>query len=597
MKMTFQGGLNENDGTLMEECQEGQNFELLLGDTDFRPRRPLDNKSSSTFTGPIGGIMQLVKRDNTETTLVFDQDTPAIYTWDGATTKNSVRTNSLNASSKLRDAYYSLDDVIAICDIAKLTPMLKWDGTTCTRLKTGLTAGNPTTVGTSLTSSGITATVDHGSAHGFSSGDLVTIAGANESPYNGEFEITVTGANTFTYTMASSTTSPATGTITFDFGVELYAKYAVIHNGRLCLFNITTNDGSSSEISHMAVFSEFENIESFDTAKRSEDSTFTTGNEAFYILTEDLKPINGVTVFNKELIVSTEEGRLYRLAGNDSTNYRWVQYYGGSAAIGTETMVNYGNDVAFMKAGGRIDTLIATDTSGDVSVDDISRWIPGKTRGLTDAIAAYDPDYQKVYWFTSNKVLVLFKEVLFAGGGQISPWSIYKTKLSFNFTTSAVKRMRRPGESTWSVYIGGSDGVIYDMNGTSAGDNGATGIVTIRKTKPIEELNTKQAMIYGNVIYRRQGSCELTMEFDWSEELNTTSSIMTLKGPPASDTAPYYNGSAYYNGTSYYNQGFAFANKITKQNFSPSGRGMSFYLTLYLNTTVRFKIDSINIEA
>lgn len=64
----------------------------------------------------------------------------------------------------------------------------------------------------SITSSGTTATVTTSSAHGLVTDNRVSISGATETPYNGTFRITVTGATTFTYTMASSTTSPATGT-------------------------------------------------------------------------------------------------------------------------------------------------------------------------------------------------------------------------------------------------------------------------------------------------------------------------------------------------------------------------------------------------
>lgn len=88
----------------------------------------------------------------------------------------------------------------------------------------------------SLTSSGTTCTATTSSAHGYKEGDYVTIAGANESAYNGAFEITeVPSTTTFTYE-ASSTPSatPATGTITAtrqnieiwgydDFATELAA--------------------------------------------------------------------------------------------------------------------------------------------------------------------------------------------------------------------------------------------------------------------------------------------------------------------------------------------------------------------------------------
>lgn len=64
-----------------------------------------------------------------------------------------------------------------------------------------------------ITSASTTATVAH-TAHGLSTGDNVLISGANENGYTGAFEITVTGVDAYTYTMAETTTSPATGTIT-----------------------------------------------------------------------------------------------------------------------------------------------------------------------------------------------------------------------------------------------------------------------------------------------------------------------------------------------------------------------------------------------
>ena len=66
----------------------------------------------------------------------------------------------------------------------------------------------------SLTRSGSTATVTTAAAHGYATDDWITIAGANETEYNGTFKITKTGASTFTYTVDGSPTTPATGTIT-----------------------------------------------------------------------------------------------------------------------------------------------------------------------------------------------------------------------------------------------------------------------------------------------------------------------------------------------------------------------------------------------
>jgi Flp pilus assembly protein TadG len=61
-----------------------------------------------------------------------------------------------------------------------------------------------------------TVTVTTSTAHGYSSQDIATIAGANQSSYNGKFSITVTSSTQFTYKIysGSAPATPATGTIT-----------------------------------------------------------------------------------------------------------------------------------------------------------------------------------------------------------------------------------------------------------------------------------------------------------------------------------------------------------------------------------------------
>jgi len=72
----------------------------------------------------------------------------------------------------------------------------------------------PTNYSCTITSSSTTATVTTTDAHGFSRNAMVIISGATPSGYNGTFEVlTVPTTTTFTYTIASSLSSPATGTI------------------------------------------------------------------------------------------------------------------------------------------------------------------------------------------------------------------------------------------------------------------------------------------------------------------------------------------------------------------------------------------------
>lgn len=74
----------------------------------------------------------------------------------------------------------------------------------------------PTAISVSgITQSGGTATATTATAHGFTPGQYVTIAGADQSGYNGAVQIvSVPSTTTFTYAVDSGTVTPATGTIT-----------------------------------------------------------------------------------------------------------------------------------------------------------------------------------------------------------------------------------------------------------------------------------------------------------------------------------------------------------------------------------------------
>lgn len=76
----------------------------------------------------------------------------------------------------------------------------------------------------SLTSAGDTATATIATPHNLSTGKVATIAGANETYFNGSFVVTVTSATAFTYELieAHPPSSTATGTITAAYiGVAL----------------------------------------------------------------------------------------------------------------------------------------------------------------------------------------------------------------------------------------------------------------------------------------------------------------------------------------------------------------------------------------
>ncbi|CAB4172430.1 hypothetical protein UFOVP935_12 [uncultured Caudovirales phage] len=106
---------------------------------------------------------------------------------------------------------------------------------------TSLTAQSPKSC--TLSQSGGVATASC-TAHGYADGSAVTIAGADQSGYNGLKQIRAISANTFSFSVATGTVTPATGTITATGYDESYFRYShyVAAAGRDLVLHETTGD-------------------------------------------------------------------------------------------------------------------------------------------------------------------------------------------------------------------------------------------------------------------------------------------------------------------------------------------------------------------
>lgn len=83
----------------------------------------------------------------------------------------------------------------------------------------------------SITQASGTATATFGAAHGYATGDRITFAGAVQEDYNGTFRVTVSSATVVTFSVASTATTPATGTITaakLDIPAPLIAAHKLL---------------------------------------------------------------------------------------------------------------------------------------------------------------------------------------------------------------------------------------------------------------------------------------------------------------------------------------------------------------------------------
>ncbi|MGI9317948.1 MAG: hypothetical protein ACR2QW_11490 [bacterium] len=370
---------------------------------------------------------------------------------------------------------------------------------------------------------------------------------------------------------------------------HFYAKYGIVQNGRMVFGNVADGNGSPTSLNpHMLLFSAFEDRESYDTTKRSGDASFTTGNEAFYILTPDLQPINGLIRFKRSTIVSTEGGQLFELVGDDSTNYRFEPFYGGSGAIGTDSFVNANDDVYYMRQGGVIESLRGTVAYGDVGTDDISLPIQDTVKNLTSTRAVYDQTNQKILFWTGSEILVLFKNLI---RSELSPWSIYRTTHASNFSTKAAVYMEKADSTDKTILFGDDSGNIYDLNGVGiSGDSDTESIVAIRKI-PLQEFNYEN-FLEGRVFYRREGACELSITLEWGDEGSTTNLVVPIKGRSGASNVNYFGGGKYFGGGDYFGEGDPVGNPYSR-GFSAIGKGSSVFVEFQIDTVNEFEIDYI----
>jgi len=237
------------------------------------------------------------------------------------------------------------------------------------------------------------------------------------------------------------------------------------------------------------------------------------------------------------------------------------------------------------------------NTVGDMQDDDLSRFIPDEVSGLSDGIAVYDQNNQRVHWFVTNsdgngRVLTLDKNTLVERPG-ISPWTRYITQHESDFVTNAASYIRDPGANTYDVYWGDSSGRLFKLNGTTGGgDAGSINILTRRKTKQII-TDARFTDIIGRVEYRRKAAVTLTLDFDWAVHAYIERSTVDLLGPVITADAIFFGESIYFGEEIYWGQGSVSQDILSNRGFSPAGKGETFFIELSVDSTGNFLINRI----
>lgn len=365
--------------------------------------------------------------------------------------------------------------------------------------------------------------------------------------------------------------------------VNLYAKYARVAHERLFLGNITTN---STATPHMIVASE---IETAETLSISDKPSSALGLDSpFYILTPDLKSINGLEFGFGQFIISTSEGRIFILQGTNAFDFQMQDFYDGSAVAGNEGLLNIGNDIA-MGLNGRIESLSGTINFGDVETDDATGPIKAEVKNIEAWTLAYDQRAQQVFAFPSNGGFVWVFHKAMVGTG-LSPWSKWTTAHDIDFAPSTVFSIIDPTTSLRTVFMGDLSGNIYRLNGSNDQD-GDTDDITVKRKSKLIRIDAKADLfnVTGWVDYRKLTATSLSLTFMWGGHEYGSKS---LTFPLSTSDFPVYNGEVYYNGEFYYSGTFQI--ELRRQDFAPAGRGN--YLQVEAEFTGEAGIEEIGLH-
>lgn len=202
----------------------------------------------------------------------------------------------------------------------------------------------------------------------FATGDSITISGANESAYNGTFSVTTLGIDSYSYVMASVPTSDATGTLTASWskGTPPEGNTVLSAYGRLWVADTPSNKTT-------VYWSDL-----LDGAEWREDVGTVGSLDISGILVNGNDDIVGLGAHNGYLIIFCKNNIIIMGDGDADKRYlapadlQLVEVINGIGCIARDSIVNTGTDILFLSESG-VRSLGRTIQEKSQPVRDISR--------------------------------------------------------------------------------------------------------------------------------------------------------------------------------------------------------------------------------
>lgn len=474
--------------------------------------------------------------------------------------------------------------------------LLKSDGT----VKAFIQAGNTVYLfdGTSFQASPVLATVNasaklraHFQSHAWPLTDEVLVTDLSLLEVVKKF----TGSAMSNPTFKSS---PSTNFGTF------YAKYMRVSDERAVFAHVRDPSTTSRQMLVGSMRSDYTRISVSDRPSSSLND-----EDPFFLLSPDLKPINGLVEAFGGLILSTEQGQVYNLTGGSAQDFALGDFYPGSAAVGDESTAYVGNDVVYGRRG-RIESLRDTNRFGNSEADDLSSNIADVIGAYTGWTTVYNSRLNRVYlfptgvsevWVFDTAMRDAWRPLLTSLGqyasGQasqnaVSPWMRWTTAHALAFQPTFVAPMLDPTDGLEYIFMGDSSGHLYRMEGTGSGDGGTTDISVEFLSKLFSvQLNAEAFDVEGYIKYRKDVAATVMLVFEYAGEaiFNETLTIDI----PAINARSYYANGVYYNHASFFG---TISGRFARQPIFVPGRGNEFQVRVKVAGAAEFAISEIGLR-
>ena len=326
------------------------------------------------------------------------------------------------------------------------------------------------------------------------------------------------------------------------------AKYAYVAQEQLVFANIHDN---GTDFQHLIVGAKRGTYTQITTTDRP-SSSISVG-DPFFLVQPDLYAINGIVEQFGKVIISSNQGSLYRMTGSSSQDYAMDELASLSAAAGDEAIVRTPADVLYGRQG-KVESVTATERFGDVEANDLSFWIADEIEDFGDWLVVYNKRLDRTYFHPvgQSRVYVFHHGMFQLMKGELSPWAKWTTQHAMAFNPTLMMPVFSPIDKLEYVLMGDASGNVYTMEGTaSGGDGGSASVKSFRESALLSAAaEGKVRDIQGYLRYRKNKavSVELTVKFAGEHKISEAVTIPL----PAATFDPVYGSTAYYGTTEFY---------------------------------------------